>query len=36
MYGPFAMNTGQELQEKFSDYQAGRLGIIPAGYLPHS
>ena len=28
--GPFVMNTRQEVMEAFSDYQAGRLGSIPA------
>jgi redox-sensitive bicupin YhaK (pirin superfamily) len=34
-YGPFVMNTRQEIVEAFEDFQAGRMGTIPAGRVPH-
>ncbi len=35
-YGPFVMNTRQQVIEAMEDFQAGRLGVVPADALrPH-
>ncbi|WP_028926871.1 pirin family protein [Pseudonocardia acaciae] len=33
--GPFVMNTRAEVLTAFEDYQAGKLGVIPAQHVPH-
>jgi redox-sensitive bicupin YhaK (pirin superfamily) len=34
-YGPFVMNSKDEIIQAVEDYQAGRLGRVPAGSMPH-
>ncbi|MDQ6648944.1 MAG: pirin family protein [Actinomycetota bacterium] len=35
-YGPFVMNTAEEIRTAMADFQAGKLGVIPASRMPHA
>ena len=35
-YGPFVMNTKEEVLQALEDFQSGRLGVIPAQHMPHT
>lgn len=34
-YGPFVMNTRDEILQALADYEAGKMGVIPAVQVPH-
>jgi redox-sensitive bicupin YhaK (pirin superfamily) len=34
-YGPFVMNTRDEIYQALQDYHAGKMGVIPAERFPH-
>jgi quercetin 2,3-dioxygenase len=35
-HGPFVMNTRDEIIQAFEDYEAGRLGTVPADHIGHA
>ena len=34
-YGPFVMNTREEIVQAIEDFNAGKMGVIPATRVPH-
>jgi redox-sensitive bicupin YhaK (pirin superfamily) len=34
-YGPFVMNTRDEIYQAINDFHAGKMGVIPAEKVPH-
>ncbi|TCO48804.1 pirin family protein [Actinocrispum wychmicini] len=35
-YGPFVMNTREEILQALQDYQRGSFGVIPGDHIPHT
>jgi hypothetical protein len=32
-YGPFVMNTHAEIAQALADFQAGKMGVVPANHI---
>ena len=35
-YGPFVMNTREEIMKALQDFQSGKFGVIPGEHIPHT
>jgi hypothetical protein len=34
-YGPFVMNTEDEIRQALADFRAGKMGVEPTEAIPH-